>query len=244
MTGIEAKVVVLGCPNVGKSALTVRFLTGRFIGEYESNLDRYYKHLVPHNDVSMSIEVLDSCCQEQELGEELLCKESHVKWGDAFVVVYNICDRRTFDVLERQIQYIHKAKVPCSVPIAIIGNKTDLNAHRQVPLEDGELLAEEYGCHFFEVTARGGCTGVSKAFTSIVQDVNTTKRQKTTLRRRNSVTKAISNKVLSAVQTFRTKQPHHQQSNSLRSRHHHQHHHPGETSYVKPKSRKTSLQMF
>ncbi|XP_078000246.1 ras-related and estrogen-regulated growth inhibitor-like [Glandiceps talaboti] len=220
----EAKIVVLGFPCVGKSALTVRYLTRRFIGEYESNSDLFYKHSVLHNDVSLSIEVLDSCCHKETPGNGVLCKESHLKWGDAFVIVYNICDIRSFEVVETQIQYIQKLKSPCSVPIAIIGNKKDLQHHRQVSAEDGQLLAEEYGCHFFEVTARGGCHGVTQSFTSLIHEILARKRTKTAMRRRSGVTKAISNKVLSAVSTFRTKQP--------------------ASPKVTHKGRKMSLQMF
>ncbi|XP_070544240.1 ras-related and estrogen-regulated growth inhibitor-like isoform X2 [Ptychodera flava] len=209
-----------------EAALTVRYLTKRFIGEYESNLDLYYKHTVSYNDIRWPIEVLDSCYQVEPNGNGMLCKEAHVKWGDAFVIVYNICDVRTFEVVETQIQQIQKLKTPCSVPIAIIGNKIDLETHRQVSTDDGRDLAAEYGCHFYEVTARGGCNGVTLGFTSLIHEIHSSKRTKTAMRRRSGVTKAISNKVLSAMSTFRTKPP------------------ASPRASPKNRSRKMSLQMF
>uniref|UniRef100_A0A8C3QC78 small monomeric GTPase n=1 Tax=Geospiza parvula TaxID=87175 RepID=A0A8C3QC78_GEOPR len=44
------KLVVLGGSGVGKTALVVRFLTKRFIGDYEANTGRHGQHLLPGAD--------------------------------------------------------------------------------------------------------------------------------------------------------------------------------------------------
>ena len=40
------KILVVGAPGVGKSALVVRFLTKRYIGEYDHQSDTRYKNEV------------------------------------------------------------------------------------------------------------------------------------------------------------------------------------------------------
>ena len=42
----EVKILVVGAPGVGKSALVVRFLTKRYIGEYDHQSDTRYKNEV------------------------------------------------------------------------------------------------------------------------------------------------------------------------------------------------------
>ncbi|XP_072046307.1 uncharacterized protein [Amphiura filiformis] len=59
----DARIVILGAQKVGKSAVTVRFLTKRYIGEYESNIDLLYRQTVVQNDVPIYMEVLDSNSQ-------------------------------------------------------------------------------------------------------------------------------------------------------------------------------------
>lgn len=42
----EVKILIVGAPGVGKSALVVRFLTKRYIGEYDHQSDTRYKNEV------------------------------------------------------------------------------------------------------------------------------------------------------------------------------------------------------
>ena len=42
----EYKVVVLGCGGVGKSALTIKYVTGSFVTRYDPTVEGNYKILV------------------------------------------------------------------------------------------------------------------------------------------------------------------------------------------------------
>ncbi|KAG5305644.1 RERG inhibitor, partial [Acromyrmex insinuator] len=57
----EVKVAVIGAPGVGKSALTVRFLTRRYIGEYDHQSETRYKHEVLVDGEPILFEILDTC---------------------------------------------------------------------------------------------------------------------------------------------------------------------------------------
>jgi len=56
----EVKLAVIGAPGVGKSALTVRFLTKRYIGEYDHQSETRYKNeiLVDWDPVSLKLSTL------------------------------------------------------------------------------------------------------------------------------------------------------------------------------------------
>lgn len=57
------------------------------------------------------------------------------------------------------------------VPIAIVGNKCDLRPEqRQVQLEDGKKLAEEFKCAFTEASARYN-ENVAKAFEMMIAEI-------------------------------------------------------------------------
>ena len=53
--------------------------------------------------------------------------------------------------------------------IFLIGNKSDLREHRQVPVETGRKLADTYGMPFFEVSAKDG-TNIEELFGNIGRD--------------------------------------------------------------------------
>ncbi|XP_062569007.1 ras-related protein R-Ras2-like [Saccostrea cucullata] len=79
------KIVVLGCPGVGKTALTVRYLTKRFIGEYSPTLESIYKLQTTVDDDDVRLEILDTAGQDQEYW-----KDGYALWADCFVFVYSI----------------------------------------------------------------------------------------------------------------------------------------------------------
>lgn len=57
------------------------------------------------------------------------------------------------------------------VPLIIVGNKSDLkNEQRQVVVEEGRKLAEEFKCAFTEASARLN-ENVSKAFELMIMEV-------------------------------------------------------------------------
>jgi len=57
----EVKIAVAGAPGVGKSALTVRFLTKRYIGEYDHQSDTRYKHEILVDGDPVIFEICDTC---------------------------------------------------------------------------------------------------------------------------------------------------------------------------------------
>lgn len=56
----EARFLVLGSKAVGKSALTVRFLTKRFIGEYQSLMQLTYNHTIKLDDEDLTFDIRDA----------------------------------------------------------------------------------------------------------------------------------------------------------------------------------------
>ncbi|KAI5733081.1 hypothetical protein M8J76_007442 [Diaphorina citri] len=57
----KIKLVVMGASRVGKSAVTVRYLTKRYIGEYSSSTDMIYRHNTTIDNTTTEVEILDTC---------------------------------------------------------------------------------------------------------------------------------------------------------------------------------------
>ncbi|KAG6929272.1 RERG like, partial [Chelydra serpentina] len=128
---VEANILVLGAEKVGKSALTVRFLTRRFIGEY-GDIESVYTHNVMVGGRDVCFSIWDSTCpQAPEL--QGWVSEKQLRWADGFVVVYSICDRSSFHLARQVLQRIRQLKRRGSsekAPVILVGNKRDLQHRR------------------------------------------------------------------------------------------------------------------
>ncbi|XP_028815211.1 ras-related and estrogen-regulated growth inhibitor-like protein [Denticeps clupeoides] len=168
---MDANIVILGSDSVGKSALTVRFLTRRFIGEY-GDIESIYSHNICLDGREMTLNIWDSPYSQDFSQESLLC-EKRLQWADGFVLVYSICDRSSFNTVSRMIHCIRASKDLGleKMPIIIVGNKRDLHHRRTVFSEEGRLLALSSDCHFYEVSAAENYHSVLMVFHALVDRI-------------------------------------------------------------------------
>jgi Ras-related protein Rab-5C len=81
------------------------------------------------------------------------------------LVVYDITQNSSLEKAKSWIRELQRQADPAIV-IALCGNKTDLEARRQVTQEEAQKYAEEEGLLWFEASAKSG-TGVKEIFTAI-----------------------------------------------------------------------------
>ncbi|XP_041820183.1 ras-related and estrogen-regulated growth inhibitor-like protein [Chelmon rostratus] len=194
----ELKIAVLGGEGVGKSALIVRFLTRRFIGEYASSSECIYRKRLSVDGRQIYLELYDPCSQARE-GKSALSSQIH--WADGFIVVYDISDRSSFltaKAIVHQIRELHlgTAKRDADSLIFLVGNKQDLCHMREVRREDGQRLAAECHCQFYELSAAEHYQEVALIFSKMVQDTSLGSKAKERRRRPSgskSMAKLINN---------------------------------------------------
>lgn len=165
MTVNRIRVVVLGSPRSGKSAVVVRYLTKRYIGEYSSTGDFLYQHRVAFDGAVSEVEILDTsnCAIRGCLGD-------HVRWGDAFAVVYSVCERRSFLAAAELLSLLERTRLPGCAAVTLLGNKRDLEHAREVHAEEGQELSLRFGCQFYEVSAAESCAGAALAFHALLRE--------------------------------------------------------------------------
>lgn len=71
-----------------------------------------------------------------------------------YVLVYSVENSYSFDMVKVINDKILNALGSDNVPRVLVGNKTDLTAERQVSTQQGQSLAAEWGCAFFETSAK------------------------------------------------------------------------------------------
>ncbi|CAH1396268.1 unnamed protein product [Nezara viridula] len=124
----RVRIVVLGMISVGKSALTVRYLTRRYIGEYRSNTDLLYRQTVTINNSPVEVEIIDVSGETRDSSFPI----EQVQWADGCIIVYSITDRQSFQYAVEALENLQKLRSVASVPVTLLGNKADLEHLREV----------------------------------------------------------------------------------------------------------------
>ncbi|KAF7371528.1 Ras protein [Mycena venus] len=155
------RVAVLGDGGVGKTALAVQ--------TYDPTIeDAYCKQFVV-DDHMCFVEVIDTAGQE----EYATLRDQWVREGQGFILVYSITSRSTFDRLEVFHQSVRRAKRGNPI-FLLVGNKCDRLLDREVSREEGAALSWQFGCDFFETSAKTGLN-VERVFTALVRALRPTK---------------------------------------------------------------------
>ncbi|XP_065668878.1 ras-related and estrogen-regulated growth inhibitor-like protein [Hydra vulgaris] len=163
MSSLVIKLAIVGGKNSGKSALAVRFLTRRFIGEYDSNSDVCIKRNIQLAGKSVELHIKDTAGSIWLKGPAAL-----VGWSSAIVIVYSVTDPRSFSLAKYILEEMNICKKVDQSFILLLGNKKDLNHLREVTHSQGKKLAKKHGIHFEETSAANDFESVDNAFKKLL----------------------------------------------------------------------------
>ncbi|XP_077196222.1 ras-related and estrogen-regulated growth inhibitor-like protein [Paroedura picta] len=188
----ELKIAVLGSEGTGKSALTVRFLTRRFIGEYASDSECIYTKHMCLDGKQINLEIYDPCSQPRQ-GKLSLTDELH--WADGFVIVYDISVRASFAFAKALLYRMRECHTSTSKrasesTVVLVGNKQDLCHIREVGWEEGQKLALDHKCHFCELSAAEHSQEVVAMFSKLLKNITANSKGKE--KRRPSGSKSMA----------------------------------------------------
>jgi len=164
------KVVVLGSGGVGKSAITVQFVQGIFVEKYDPTIEDSYRKLVEVDGAQYMLEILDTAGTDQFTA----MRDMYVKNGHGFVLVYSIIAQSTFNDIPDLHQLIVRVKDTDKVPMVLVGNKCDLTDQRVITSDQGEALAQKFGCRFIEASAMTKIN-VDQIFQDLVRQIRDAK---------------------------------------------------------------------
>eukprot|EP01105_Mastigella_eilhardi_P007416 TRINITY_DN1886_c0_g4_i1.p1 TRINITY_DN1886_c0_g4~~TRINITY_DN1886_c0_g4_i1.p1 ORF type:complete len:187 (-),score=50.48 TRINITY_DN1886_c0_g4_i1:663-1223(-) len=173
------KLVVLGSGAVGKSALTIQFVSRRFVSLYDPTIEDRYQMQVEVDTVPTVLDILDTAGQD----EFSAMRDNYMREGDGFLVVYSVASRQSFADLASVRQRLCKVKdvdAATRLPLVMCGNKCDLpDVERHVARAEGVALANQWHCAFLETSAKEQFN-VDAAFheaVRLVRQLATPKRQ-------------------------------------------------------------------
>ncbi|MGE3920101.1 MAG: GTP-binding protein [Gammaproteobacteria bacterium] len=159
--------VSFGSGGCGRTALTERFVTGRFNEMSRPTLNDKFRKYIVNNSEIYCLSIADVAGNESFTAYH----KSHIEESDGFMLVFSLTARSTLEALVENIGQIRRVKDTHETPIIIVGNKSDLASERVISEAKAQEFAKKYGLNYIETSAKSG-NNVNEAFEMLLQKVN------------------------------------------------------------------------
>ncbi|XP_070797942.1 GTP-binding protein REM 1 [Pituophis catenifer annectens] len=183
------RVVLLGDPGVGKSTLVSVFAGVQEKDSLEQQRDDTFERTLSVDGEETTLVVIDTWEAEKRASEEDIWLQNHcMQVGDAYVIVYSITDRGSFESASELRIQLRRTRQAENLPIILVGNKTDLVRSREVSVEEGRACAVVFDCKFIETSAALQ-HNVTELFEGVVRQIRLRQDSKEANERRMSLYK-------------------------------------------------------
>ncbi|OHT11873.1 GTP-binding protein YPT6 [Tritrichomonas foetus] len=148
----KIKTVLIGDSGVGKTCIFQRLDNDSFKEEMTSTVGGSFCNITLQNDKGTYYEIglWDTAGQERFRNIIPL----YFQRATFVILMYDISSRDSFNGLKKWAEII-KDKGPENTQLFLVGNKSDLEKERAIPMSEGEKQAEEIGAVFFcELSAK------------------------------------------------------------------------------------------
>ena len=116
------KIVLLGAPEVGKTAIVGRITQGFFPYSYEPTVEDMYRHDVALLGKTETVEIVDTTGEIGPEGDNV--RNMHAVFADAFIVVYSVKSRTSYDRARHFLDRISEIKPNAAkIPVLVVANQ-------------------------------------------------------------------------------------------------------------------------
>ena len=160
------KIVILGDSGVGKSNIISRYNGDLFVlGSISTIGVEFYTKKILIGDKNIMIQLWDTAGQER-----FRCITSNYYKGcDGILLVYDITDQYSFENITGWLNEI-SFNTNYSIPILLIGNKSDLESNRIINTDQANELANKFNIKFIEMSARTN-TNITPGINNFIEQI-------------------------------------------------------------------------
>ncbi|XP_005091727.3 GTP-binding protein Rit2 [Aplysia californica] len=142
------RVLMMGAPGVGKTALTRQFMTSEYKGTYaESNTPEIGE---PERNVNVQLDGEESVLHflDEEQHPDFEAEEIPI---DAYVVVFSVSDTQSYNQAVKSLKTLREVH-GTNKAVILVGNKIDIARGRRVTKHDAMRVAKKYNCRYTETS--------------------------------------------------------------------------------------------
>ena len=134
---------------VGKTSLVFRYINDKCPEEHDPTVEDVYTIKIDTEECKdKDFKILDTAGEEDY--QNML--DQWISTSNAFILVFAINDKETFDALKNLVKRIEKNEVNY-LPCILVGNKSDLRDQRTVSVQEAEEFAKSINAEYFETSA-------------------------------------------------------------------------------------------
>lgn len=168
------KIVILGDGGVGKSAVTLQFVSHSFLDYHDPTIEDSYQQQAVIDGEAALLDILDTAGQV----EFTAMRDQYMRCGEGFIICYSVTDRHSFQEASEYRKLIARVRLTEDIPLVLVANKLDLQSQRKVSTEEGKNLAKQFGCPFYETSAALRHY-IDEAFFSLVREIRRKEEHRT-----------------------------------------------------------------
>ncbi|XP_070573642.1 GTP-binding protein Rhes-like [Ptychodera flava] len=146
-----SRVVFMGGPGVGKSAIIARYLYGDYREYHERTVEDFHSRTFKIGTVLLQLDIIDTT------GSYVFPAMRRVAMakGDVFALVYSVDDFQSFEEVLAIQKEIHEQRPRRNYSVVVVGNKLDLREKREIAPDEAEMMScGESREEFLETSAR------------------------------------------------------------------------------------------
>jgi len=159
--------IIIGDTGVGKSCLLLQFTDKRFQPVHDLTIGvEFGARMITIDGKQIKLQIWDTAGQESFRS----ITRSYYRGAAGALLTYDITRRDTFNHLTNWLEDARQHS-NSNMVIMLIGNKSDLEARREVKKEEGEAFAREHGLIFMETSAKTAAN-VEEAFINTANEIH------------------------------------------------------------------------
>ena len=144
--------MMIGSGGVGKSALTIRYVTGDFFGEYDPTIEDSYRKQIELNGKTFLLDILDAAGREQFVA----LSDHWLREGTVIFICFSITSRPSwkYAALYRRRLVNTRNGDDTDWGAVLVATKCDLEEYRKVSREEILESAKQWNMPVVETSAK------------------------------------------------------------------------------------------